>query len=76
VSGFGDCVWDGSAGGAVSEWSFLQSLLHILFLYLLPWVFSYPFLEKLKYLHFCILSLLASFGYSIIMKGWQEDKRE
>jgi hypothetical protein len=29
VSGFGGCLWDGSAGGAVSGWSFLQSLLHI-----------------------------------------------
>ena len=27
VSGFGDCIWDGSPGGAVSGWSFLQSLL-------------------------------------------------
>jgi hypothetical protein len=30
VSGFGGCLWDGSPGGAVSEWSFLQSLLHTL----------------------------------------------
>jgi hypothetical protein len=36
VSGFGDCIWDGSLGGAVSGWSFLQSLLHTLSLYLLP----------------------------------------
>jgi hypothetical protein len=27
VSGFGDCIRDGSPGGAVSGWSFLQSLL-------------------------------------------------
>ena len=39
VSGFGDCIWDGSPGGAVSGWPFLQSLLHTLSLYLLPWVF-------------------------------------
>jgi hypothetical protein len=26
VSGFGDCIWDGSLCGAVSEWPFLQSL--------------------------------------------------
>jgi hypothetical protein len=38
-SGFGGCLWDGSPGGAVSGWSFLQSLLHTLSLYLLPWVF-------------------------------------
>jgi hypothetical protein len=30
VSGFRDCIWDGSPGGAVSGWPFLQSLLHIL----------------------------------------------
>ena len=30
VSGFGDCIWDGYAGGAVSGWPFLQSLLHSL----------------------------------------------
>jgi hypothetical protein len=27
-SEFGDCIWDGSPGGAVSGWPFLQSLLH------------------------------------------------
>jgi hypothetical protein len=27
VSGFGGCLWDGSPGGAVSGWPFLQSLL-------------------------------------------------
>ena len=27
VSGFSGCLWDGSPGGAVSGWSFLQSLL-------------------------------------------------
>jgi hypothetical protein len=39
VSGFGDCLWDGSACGAVSGWPFLQFLLQTLSLYLLPWVF-------------------------------------
>jgi hypothetical protein len=29
LSGFGDCIWDGFRGGAVSEWPFLLSLLHI-----------------------------------------------
>jgi hypothetical protein len=28
VSGFGNCMWDGSPGEGVSKWSFLQSLLH------------------------------------------------
>jgi len=27
VTGFGGCIWDGSSGGAVSGWPFLQSLL-------------------------------------------------
>jgi hypothetical protein len=30
VSEFGDCIWDGSPGGAVSGWPFLQALLHTL----------------------------------------------
>ena len=31
---FGDCVWDGSPGGAVSAWTFLRSLyFHVLSLY-------------------------------------------
>jgi hypothetical protein len=30
VSGFNDCIWDGSPGGAVSGWLLLQSLFHIL----------------------------------------------
>ena len=33
VSGFGDCIWDGSPDGTVPGWSFLQSLLHTLSLY-------------------------------------------
>jgi hypothetical protein len=36
VSAFIDCIWDGSPGGAVSGWPFLQSLLHTLSPYLLP----------------------------------------
>ena len=28
VSRFGDCIWDGSPGGAVSGWPFLQSRSH------------------------------------------------
>ena len=39
VSGFGDCIWDGSSGGAVSGWSFLQSLLHPLSPYFLLYIF-------------------------------------
>ena len=29
ASKFGGCIWDGSPGGAVSGWPFLQTLLHI-----------------------------------------------
>ena len=32
VSGFDVCRWDGSLGGAVSGWPFLQSLFQFLFL--------------------------------------------
>ena len=32
VSEFGNSIWDGFLGGAVSVWSFLQSLFHTLFL--------------------------------------------
>jgi hypothetical protein len=35
VSGFGDNIWDGSPGGTVDGWPFLQSLLHTLFPYFL-----------------------------------------
>jgi hypothetical protein len=36
VSAFGDCIWDGSPGGATSRWPFLQSLLHTLSPHFLP----------------------------------------
>ena len=52
VSCFGDCIWDGSPGRAVYAWSFLQSLLQALPLYLLPRVFCFPFLEGLKHPYF------------------------
>jgi hypothetical protein len=42
VSGFGNCIWDGSPGGTVSGWPFIQSLLHTFSLYL-PWLFCSPF---------------------------------
>jgi hypothetical protein len=41
VSGFGDCIWDESPGGAVSGWPFLQSLLHSLSPYFFPFIFSF-----------------------------------
>ena len=43
VSGFGNCKWDGSPGGKVSGWPFLQSLFYASSLYFLPWVFCLPF---------------------------------
>jgi hypothetical protein len=36
VPGFGFSIWDGSAGGAVSGWSLLQSLHHTFSPYFLP----------------------------------------
>ena len=35
MSVFGNCIWDGYPGGAVSGFSFFQSLIHTLSLYLL-----------------------------------------
>jgi hypothetical protein len=43
VSEFGDCIWYGSPGGAVSGWPFLQSLFHTLYPYFLLWVLCSPF---------------------------------
>jgi hypothetical protein len=39
VSGICNYIWDGSPGGTVTDWPFLQFLLHTLYLYLFPWVF-------------------------------------
>jgi hypothetical protein len=36
VSWFDDCIWDRFPGGAISEWPFLQSLLHTLSPYFFP----------------------------------------
>jgi len=44
VSGFGVCIWDGSPGGAVSGWPFLQSLLYTLSLYF--FLYFVPFSKK------------------------------
>jgi hypothetical protein len=43
VSGFGNCIWDGSPGAAVTEWPFLQFLSQTLSLYFFQWVFCSPF---------------------------------
>jgi hypothetical protein len=42
VPGFGNCIWDGSPGGTVSGWPFLESLLNTLSPYLPLWVFHSP----------------------------------
>jgi len=42
LSGFGVCISDGFPGGAVSGRPFIQSLLHTLSRYFLPWVFCSP----------------------------------
>jgi hypothetical protein len=59
VSGFGDCIWDGSPRGAVSGWPVLQSLHYTLPSSFLPWVVCSPFQEGLKNPHFGLLSPLA-----------------
>ena len=51
VSGLGNCIWDGYPGGAVSRWSFLQSLLYTLSLYLLTGYFVLPFKKEQRYIH-------------------------
>jgi hypothetical protein len=43
VSGLGVCEWDGSSRRAVSEWPFLQSLLHIFFSIFPPLIILFPF---------------------------------
>jgi hypothetical protein len=48
VSGFGNCIWDGAPGGAVTGWSLFQSLLQNLSLFLLPWVFCSTLLRKIE----------------------------
>ena len=60
VSEFDACIWDGSPSRAVSEWSFVQSLLHTLSSYFLQWVFCSPFKEDLKHPHFGLPSSWAS----------------
>jgi hypothetical protein len=42
ASGFGDCVWDGSLGASVSEWSFFQSLHNTLSPSFFLWVLFPP----------------------------------
>jgi hypothetical protein len=49
LSGFGDFFMGWIPGGAVSGWSFLQSLFNTLSLHLLPWVFWSCFSEGSKY---------------------------
>jgi hypothetical protein len=44
VSGFGDSIQDGSPSGAVSEWCFLQFLLHTLSPYL--FLYFFPLLRR------------------------------
>jgi hypothetical protein len=46
VSGFGDCIWDGSPGGTVIGWPFLQFLPQTLSLYFPPMVNLSPLLRK------------------------------
>ena len=45
-SRFCDCIWDGSPGGAVSTWHFLQSLLHTFVSIFLPVSILSPLLRS------------------------------
>jgi hypothetical protein len=45
ISGVGNCRWDGSSGGGVSGWPFLQSLLHTLSV-TTPMGILFPFLRR------------------------------
>ena len=56
MSGFGGCLWGGSPGGAVSGWSFLQSLLQTLSLYLLHGYFVH-FSKKDQSIHTLVFLL-------------------
>jgi hypothetical protein len=48
VSGFGGCLWDGSSSGAVSGWSFLQSLSVLNFVSVTPFMgILFPFLRRI-----------------------------
>jgi hypothetical protein len=62
VSGFDNCIWDGSPGGAVSRWPFLQSLLHNLSLYLLPYCVTPS--KKDQRIH-TLVSFFLSFMWSV-----------
>jgi hypothetical protein len=46
--GFDDFIWDGFPGGAVSGWSFLQSLLHTLFFVTPSMGILFPLLRRIK----------------------------
>jgi hypothetical protein len=51
VSGFGVCIWDGSPGGTVSWWSFLQSLLinFLMFLFTFSIWMTFPLRYWIEY---------------------------
>ena len=48
VSGFGNCIWNGSPRGTITGWLFLQFLLQTLSLYLFPWLFFFTRLRQLQ----------------------------
>jgi hypothetical protein len=60
VSGFDDCIWDGSPGGIVFGWLFLQSLLHTLSQYFVP-----PSKKDKSIAHFVWSSFFLRFMWSV-----------
>jgi hypothetical protein len=61
VSGFGNCIWDGSPGGTVTRWPFLHFLFQPLSLYFLQWVFCSPLLKRTE-----VSTLWSSFFSSVM----------
>jgi hypothetical protein len=74
VSGFGNCIGDGSPGGTVSGWPFLQFLIHTLTMYLLLGYFDPPSKkdQSIHTLAFLLLELHVVYelylGYSELLR--------
>jgi hypothetical protein len=71
-SGFGNCIQDGSPGGADYGWPFLQSLLHLLSLNLLHGYFVPPS-KKDQNIHTLVFLLLELHVLLGILSFWATD---
>jgi hypothetical protein len=61
MSGFGGCLWDGSPGETVYEWTVLQSLLHTLSLLTPSMGILFPLLRRIE-----VFTLWSSFFLSFM----------